>query len=197
MGLWSNVLTLVMVFIAAMVASSGFETVADFIESLDPTYTYVADFLGAWLLFFVTFGVLRLLAEAMSRYKLKFDVVIDYFGRSVAALATAWIFICFATFTLHMAPASPELFDVGPRDQVLAVGPDRLWMRFIHSRSKGALADSTAALIFPEYDVPQHPDDAAMNVRVFDPWADFVFKYRHRREKWSEQEQLRVYRSSK
>ncbi|HMO12801.1 MAG TPA: CvpA family protein [Pirellulaceae bacterium] len=194
MGLWSNVLTLAMVFIAAMVASTAFETTANTIEEFDPTYTYVADFLGAWLLFFVTFGVLRLLAELMSKHKLTFDPATDYIGRSVVSLATAWIFVCFASFTLHMAPAPAELFSGGPQDKILLVGPDRLWLRFMHSRSKGALADAKNTPFFPEYTETPHPDDGDLDARVFDPWADFVFKYRHRREKWSNEEQLRVYR---
>ena len=190
LGLWNNVLTLCNILIAALFASSFFETAANTIESLDPTFTYVADFLGAWGLFFVTFVVLRLLTDTLSTYKLELHPAFDYAGRIFVLLAAAWIFVSFAMFTMHMAPAKAELFAGGPEK----TGPDRLWLQFMHSRSKGALADFQSDPMLPEYDEPTHPDDGEIQTRVFDPNGDFIYKYRHRRKTWSEQEQLRVYR---
>lgn len=194
MGLWNNVLTLCNILISTLFASSLWEPVANTIESLDGTYTYVADFMAAWAVFFLSFIVIRFLAEVLCRYKVQFPGIVDYLGRTVASIAAAWILMCFTMFTMHMAPAPQSIFAGGPSDQQLLIGPDRLWLRFVHSRSKGALAEMKNVPFVPEYNIKSHPDDSHLNCRVFDPWADFIYKYRHRRRTWSQEEQVRVFR---
>jgi len=188
-GLWNNILTLCNVLISALFASSFFETTANTIESLDPTYTYVADFLGAWAVFFISFIVLRLATDVLSKNQLQLHPAFNFPCRLVALLAAAWIFVCFAFFTLHMAPAKPDLIAGGPD----AYGPGRMWLEFMHSRSKGALSEFKNTPVLPPYQLTGYPEEN-WNVRVFDPHGDFVYKYRHRRDVWSGEEQLRVYR---
>ena len=54
--------------------------------------------------------------------------------------------------------------------------PERLWMRFMFDRSRGALARGHFS------DRPQHPSDQTLNVESFDPHSEFALKYRERRE---------------
>ncbi len=181
LGLWNNFLTLCNILISALFASSLWEPVANSIEIQNTSYTYVADFIAVWAVFFLSFIGIRLVTELLCRYRVQFDGVTEYLGRTFICFLAAWIMMCFTMFTLHMAPLKPSIYSGDPTSNAMLVGPDKLWLRFMHSRSKGALADTQNALFVPPYDAELHPDDENLNCRVFDSTADFVFKYRHRR----------------
>jgi hypothetical protein len=130
------------------------------------TYTYLLDFVVLWLLFGISFAVLRTVTDALSRSQVGFDKPVEMAGRSVLAAICGWLMVVFVAFSLHMAPlnsptplgafASPNAKMFGP------VAPDRLWLGFVHSRSLQALAGNP-----------------------FDPRAEFPLKYRDRRLKYS------------
>ena len=60
-GLWSAAITLVNMLLAMIVATSFFEPVCTAIEGISAarTYTYLLDFIVLWVLFAITFGILR------------------------------------------------------------------------------------------------------------------------------------------
>ena len=64
-GSWNIILTMTNFFIAALVASSFFEPLADTIEAFNPSITYIADFIAIWVLFVVT-GILLRVATDLS-----------------------------------------------------------------------------------------------------------------------------------
>jgi hypothetical protein len=198
LGAWNNFLNWVSVLLAGLVATSFYEPVADLLDASYFSYTYMLDFFSLWGLFFLTFGVLRLGTDLLSRYRLKLHAATEIIGRSLFSVWTAWVFLCFALFTLHTAPLPADAFGGSfqptPDSRNFVVGPDRLWLALVHSRSRGALSESISSPWFSEYDLPTHPDDEGLNVCVFDPQGDFLYKYYARRAEISQLPALRVTR---
>lgn len=206
MGLWSNMLTLINLILAATIASGFFEAVSTafdnsinletgdrYIGRLAP-YTYLLDFLSLWGLFFVSFGLLRLFTDVASKYRMKMNIWVELVGRSVFAVMIAWVFICFAVFTLHTAPMPTSAFggqfQATPQARnFLGIGPDRLWMAYLSSRSRAAFSRGTfhaSAL---------HPDDLDKNIQPFDSKGEFIYRYHDRRETFSQADTTLVNRA--
>lgn len=197
LGAWNNVITFVNTLLAAMVASCFFEPLADAIDGGQSSYTYLLDFVSLWLLFFACFAILRTTTDLLSKHRLQFNVAVEMTGRTIFSCATAWVFLCFMLFTFHTAPFPPgeDNFQARPDTVNFPGAPDRLWLGFMQSRSQGALATAIDTPLLATYDESLlYPGDRELNVRVFDSKSDFIYKYRHRRLKLSEQEALRVQR---
>ncbi len=197
LGFWSNFITLVNTLFAAIFASNFFEPVADMIDGGQSSYTYLLDFVSLWLLFFITFAALRITTDVLSRHSLSFNIWLDRIGSAVCCGITSWIFICFMMFTFHTAPFPPGEgnFQGTPITTNFAGSPDRQWLGFLHNTSRGAMASSVDAMLVPAYDTALlHGDDKSLDSRVFDSRGDFIYKYQHRRQVFSEQSELRVQR---
>jgi hypothetical protein len=191
-GAWNIMINLINFFIAALVASNYFEVLADQIESFNSTLTYLADFIALWTIFFLTFIVLRAATDSLSRYRMTFEPWFEYTARGVLSAWLSGGFVCFVMFSLHLAPLPPESFQAEVRTKTLGFGPDRMWLAFIQSRSRGALAESKDAMFVPPYDLTQHPDDVGLDLRVFDPRAQFIPTYHRRRANLAQITALRV-----
>lgn len=191
-GAWNCLLNLMNFFLAALVASSFYENVAAQIVGMDSSYALIADFVSVWLTFVVVFVVLRLITDLLSRYQLKVEPWADYVGRGVFSFWLACGFLCFTFFTLHMAPLPPDSFQANPATRTLGVGPDRFWLSFIQSRSRGALSESKQSALFPGYTLTDHPDDAGLGARVFDPGATFILRKQDNRDRISKNKYLRT-----
>lgn len=190
-GLWSNLITLINLLIAAMVASSVYPAIwTKLVVSFPsrPKFTqpnqFFFEFLSVWIAFVMTYIILRASTDFLSGYRMKFDPITERIGRSILSIWIACVFICFSFYTLQMAAISPLAFgnDSFVRQANLGVGPDKLWLAFIQSRSRGALSSSKAAGIFPEYLLEPHADDLELDARVFDPHATFLEDRDSRRE---------------
>jgi hypothetical protein len=178
-GFWSNTLTLINVLLAGLVATNWFETAADFLETKLPTYTYLLDFLAFWLLFFLSYTVLRAFTDAISKTRIRFKMPIEKTGGIVSCCAVGWLMICLCLFSLHLSPLARTAFRGGFQaepfsNNFLGLAPDRMWLGFVQSRSQGALSKST-----PE---------------PFDPNGELIFKYGSRRERFSKELEVRVKR---
>ena len=173
LGSWNILINLINFFISALVASSLFEPVANLLESFDKTYYLVVDFVAIWLVFFATFGFLRFITDFLTKYQLRMNFWVEMPLRTILSLWLAAGVVCFTFFTLHLAPLPPDQFRYSARTKLFGFGPDRMWMAFVQSRSRGALAESRNAAFLPEYNLPSHPDDVDLNARVFDPFAQF------------------------
>jgi hypothetical protein len=172
-GLWSNVLTLINMLLAMMLAFNYFEPLAQLVEKSQPSYTYLADFLVLWGLFAVAYGVLRLVTDFLSRKRVAFDFWVETVGRSVLAVWVAWLFIGFTCASMHTAPLGPHPlgFQETPMSgNFLGMAPGRYWLAFMQSRSEGALTRG----------------------RTFDPESKFILKYHQRRVDFAEQPGYRV-----
>ena len=193
-GSWNIILNMTNFFIASLFACSFFEPVADWLESRSPTYTYLVDFVAIWLIFAVVCGGLRLATDFMTKYQLRMNKWAEYATRTVLSVWLGIAFCCFTFFTLHLAPLPTSKFVSTPTSNLFGFAPDRKWMAFVQSRSRGALSASKNAAFLPEYDLVDHPDDKDLNARVFDPHAQFAEKYIDRRVKLSKSKTLRVSR---
>ena len=181
-GCWSNILTMINVLLAAMIATNYFEPMATWIEGFSDgmlSYTYLWDFLSLWGLFFLAYGILRTFTDQLSKTRVRFKMPVEHGGRVFFAGWAAWIFVSFASMSLHVAPlAAVPLrgsFAETPDDSVFfGFALDRHWLALMQSRSRHALSHKGGS------DASDHPDD---NERlVFDPHSEFIFRYHSRRE---------------
>lgn len=181
-GCWSNILTLINVLLAALIATNYFEPMADWVEGFSDgmhSYTYLWDFLSLWGLFFLTYGILRTVTDQLSKTRVRFKMPVEHVGRVFFAGWAALVFISFLSMSLHLAPlAAVPLrgsFHEKPDDGVFfGLALDRNWLGLMQSRSRGALSHKGGS------DASNNEDD---NERlVFDPKSEFIFKYHSRRE---------------
>lgn len=191
-GTWNATINLINFFIATLVACSYFENLAALIDSFNGTYRMLSDFVAIWLLFVLTFVLLRTATDLLTKFQLRMNFWVDHVARVLLALWVAGGFACFSSFTLHLAPLPPHLFEYSPNQKNFGVGPDQMWMAFVQSRSRGALAQSKEGLFLPEYTLADHPDDVKLESRVFDPRATFGYRGWQRRMLISENPELRV-----
>ncbi len=196
-GFWSSLIATINIVLAACVASAFFEPVANQIEYSgrnSQTYTYMIDFVVLWVLFFVAAIFIRALTDSFSAVRLRFDPITEMAGRTIMSLAAAWIFICFLHFTLNTAPLPPKTTTASNM-----MSPDRIWLGFLQSRSRGALSEAKNPSYLKEYSrlpgVAEHPNDAGLNARVFDPRGLFAEKYNQRRQRFDAEKTQRVRRS--
>ncbi len=174
-GLWSNAITLINTTLAAALALNYFEPVAELVATQSPSYTYLWDFLCLWGLFAISFGVLRLVTDLLSRRRVVFEFWTEMVGRSVLAIWVAWIFVGFTCVSLHTAPldAHPMGFqETYSSGNFLGMSPGKQWLAFMQSRSEGALSRGTP--------------------RVFDPDSQFILKYYQRRKNFEAESDYQV-----
>jgi hypothetical protein len=192
-GLWSNLVTLVNLFLASMIASISFEPVSMKLLTMNSSYRYLYDFIAVWLIFLLAFVILRGVTDVLSSYRLKFDPITELVGRSILSVWIAGVFVCFSFFTLQMAPLKPSVYAENVPKAEMGTIPDRLWLSFIQSRSRGALAAPKGSnFLFASYGLPDHPDDVEIDARVFDPRAEFLPYYSKKRRAIADRTVLRV-----
>ena len=170
-GMWGNALTLVNVTFAALLAMNFYEPVASVIDDRMHSFTYYADFLSQWLLFAVSLAVLTISTDQLSKHHVRFKMPVEQVGRAIFAAATAWVFVCFVTATMHTAPLARSPFRGSFQQEplsknVFGLAPDRMFLGFMHSSSKAALANSTPT--------------------PFDKEGDYILKYGARRQSLKE-----------
>ena len=199
MGLWSNMLTLVVMLLSGLIATNYFEPLAAYFDKpvvggpaaigSMATYTYLLDFICFWALFLISFFLLRILTDILSRHRVKFNFWVETVGRSILALWVAWIFVSIAAFSIQLSPLPAATVQSTPNSRIMLIGPDRIWMGFVQSRSRGALARGRYS------SAPRHEDDVEGNYEPFDSQADLIYKYHSRREQLGNQQgALRVNR---
>jgi uncharacterized membrane protein required for colicin V production len=164
-GMWSNAVRLINVVTAALLAVSFFEPVARQLDSWQPSYTYMWDFLSLWGLFSVFLLVFRELTDHLSHVNVRFLKLADRIGGVVLSIWIGWVMVCFTLMTLHTAPLGKKFLFEGfsvEKDARMFFGmasPDVEWLGFTQKMSTGAFAGS----------------------EEFDPNAEFMPKYATRR----------------
>lgn len=184
-GMWSNMIRLVNVVFAGLLATNFWEPVARWAEHTAPTFTFFLDFLVLWGLFALFTVVFRLLTDFLSRVNVRFLKIVDRIGSGVFALWTGWVVVCFTMFTLHTAPLAKNFmfgaFQPG-ESNFLAMAPDMQWIVFVQRMSRGPFSRglSEAEVASGEYKTGE--SDRLTRTAVFDRDADFIYKYAARRE---------------
>ena len=101
----------------------------------------------------------------------------------------AWIFVSIVAFSLQLSPLPAATVQATPNSRMMLIGPDRIWIGFMQSRSRGALARGRFS------ETGRHEDDVDGNYEPFDSQADLIYKYHTRREQLENQKgALRVNR---
>lgn len=166
-GMWSNGITLINVVFAGIVSWNLFEPAAGFLEPKMPSFTYVVDFLCFWVLFILTYNIFKAMTDQISTHAVRFKKPVEQTGRVLFAMMTAWVMTCIICASLHLAPLgrSPMKgsFAQEPKSNCFfGLAPDRMWLAFMHTRSKKGLS--------------------TMKKNTFDPDGSFVLKYGTRRK---------------
>jgi hypothetical protein len=190
-GLWSNVVTLINLLFAMMLAFNYFEPVSDLLDGIDSSYTYLWDYLALWGLFAIAFGLMRLVTDMASRKRVVFDFWVETIGRSILAVWIAWLFIGFICATMHTAPLGEQPLGFQPTPKsgnFLGMDPGRHWLAFMQSRSRGALSRADSSGASPS----SMPEDKDLKVRIFDPDSKFILKYHQRRVQFEAESDYRV-----
>jgi hypothetical protein len=183
-GMWSNAITLVNVTLACLIAVNYFEPLAAMLDRVQPDYTYLWDFLMLWALFALTYGLLRLVTDFISRHRVRFKMPVEHAGRVIFAVWVAWSMVGFTAMSLHLAPLGPHPFRgafqrTPTSGNFLGMAPDRQWLALTQKVSHGALSRGDKKGDRAGY----HPlsADVEANTRTFDPQSDFVIRYYNRR----------------
>lgn len=172
-GLWSNALMLVNVLTAALLATNYFEPLADYFEDQNASFTYLWDFLAIWLIFGLSMAALRAATDYMSPVRVRFLLPVEKAGGILMACWVAWVVVCFTTMTLHTAPLARNFFGGSFQPEadsrmLFGLGPDRVWLGWVHRESKGAMS---------------RLGDPA----TFDPRGEFILRYGDRRAEFEKQ----------
>jgi hypothetical protein len=174
-GCWGNIVMLFNTLVGALIASNYFEPLAAWIDAKAPAATYLWDFVMVWALFIVSTFFLRLITDKISRAKVKFIKPVELAGTYLFALFTAWVLVCFTAFAFHTAPLQREfLWGSFQAESKGGLTPDRKWLGFLYSASRGAL---------------EQP--GGENV-AFDPDASFMIRYASRRSAYEGVEGIAV-----
>jgi len=168
-GFWNAVVTLVNLILAMLIATNFYEPICTKLEGMSgdlKSYTYLLDFVVLWLLFGISYGILRAITDSLSKKAVDFDLPVELAGRSIFALICGWVMVCFVAFTLQMAPLNTENpLGAWPTPTAKTFGPfspDRMWLGFVYSRSRQALSGNK-----------------------FDDNGDFLVKYHDRRARYA------------
>jgi len=193
-GLWSGFISLINLVLAALVATAFFEPVADQLEYGSGTnsmqFTYLCDFVAIWLVFVAAAVLIRILSDSFSSVRLRFDPVTEMIGRSVVAVLAGGIFVCFAHFTLLVAPLP---FTGGETDMRITQ-PRQIWISLTRGLSSGSLAESRDTKLAQPYRDEHNRIQGDSELRPFDPLYTFQAKYQERRQRFAQQEFARVKR---
>jgi hypothetical protein len=170
-GLWSNAIMLVNVLTAGLLATNYFESLADFFDDQDASFTYLWDFLAIWLIFGIAMIVLRLATDYLSPVKVHFFMPVEKAGGLLMAAWVSWVMVCFAAMTFHTAPLARNFmgFQREPDTKMLfGLAPDRVWLGWMHRESKGPLC-------------------RLGQLAPFDANGDFIYRYAERRSDFEKQ----------
>jgi len=150
-GFWNNLLTMINCLFAALIATSAYPVISEFVVKFDEkenSYAYVGDFVGLWAIFAISFILLRGFTDMLSKYRLKFDTITEMAGRTVFSIGTAIVLLCFANFTLQLAPLDQELFSESGKpasitDAADSSLPDQMWIGYAQYASTGPLSSGS------------------------------------------------------
>ncbi|MDO4568935.1 MAG: CvpA family protein [Planctomycetia bacterium] len=105
-GLWTNTIRLINFFLAAFLAASMGEYVGGFLRGFMESYGFFTNFLGIWIVFDLTYLILREITTKISRVNVKFHLAINQYAGYFVALLLAYFFVGFSLYTVHQAPLS-------------------------------------------------------------------------------------------
>ena len=174
-GIWSSLVMLLNVLLAATVATAWYEKLVAVLEPRLPSFTYLLDFVALWGLYCLLLLGLREATDRISRTRVKLRRPVELFGGPLVAALVGWVMICFTAATLHTAPVPRDVVQPTPEARMFfGLAPDRKWLAWV----RGATLTGPFAV----------PGSA------FDKDADFIIRYADRRKQLEGEPGLRVNR---
>jgi len=172
-GLWSGLVMLPSVLLAASLATAWFETLAAVLEKILPSYTYLLDFLSIWTIFCLVLLVLREVTDRVSRTRVKYRRPLEMVGSVLVAAVVGWVMVAFTAASLHTAAVPRDLVQPTPDSRMFfGLSPDRKWLSWVRNASRSGPFSNVA--------------------HAFDKDADFILRYANRRQKLEAEKSLRV-----
>lgn len=145
-GLWSNVVTMINLILAGLLAVTFFEPLATQIDNqISDDYRYMTDFMCLWAVFTLSYLILRVITDQIAPSWVTFQAGVEQGGRAVMAVVNAYLLVGFIALTLHAAPIPPSPYDslTGPDDPTMfVVSPDAHWLAFARYQSQNGLGGS-------------------------------------------------------
>ena len=174
-GIWSSLVMLLNVVLAATVATAWYEKLVAVLEPRLPSFTYLLDFVALWGLFCLLLLGLREATDRISRTRVKLRRPVELFGGPLVAALVGWVMTCFTAATLHTAPVPRDVVQPTPEARMFfGLAPDRKWLAWVR-----------AATLTGPFAVPGS---------AFDKDADFIIRYADRRQRLEGEPGLRVNR---
>ena len=168
-GLWSNVVTFVNLWLAALLAFSLTEPITAMIDKSARSMGYVSDIVIMWVLFAVIFMVLRTFTDTISRKRLRFQPMVELVGRSVMSVINAYVFVMFACASLHSAPLEASPFKGSWPPSFLGLRPDIQFFELTSNISDGSLSGNS-------FRGPSHVDSMSQRRRNLESAEGFLAK---------------------
>lgn len=155
-GLWGNALRLINVVTSALLATNFYEPLSNWLEGMGAlaSYKYLLDFICLWMLFGVCMGLLRGMTDYLSKVKVRFLKIVDQVGSGILSCCVAAVMVSFVTMTMHTAPLAKEFLWKGFQSDtpmMMGLAPDRKWLGFSRTVSRGAFARSPAKPLDPQH----------------------------------------------
>jgi hypothetical protein len=170
-GLWRSLLAFFNVLTAASIATAWFAPLATLLDRYLSNYTYLLDFLSAWLIFCLVLVILRGATDFLAPTRVEFPPLVERIGVGFPAFLAGWIVMAFTAATLHTAPIPRDYVQPTPEARMfLGLSPDRKWLSWVRNASRSGPFSRAA----------------------FDPEADFILRYADRRLKLEAEQTLRV-----
>ena len=106
-GLWSNIVSLMAIILSGVLALIlgpplgvlGLEK-----SGKEPEFMWYFTFAGIWLVFFISVLVIRLVAERLSKVRMKIVPPLEMVAGPLAGLLVATMFTSFVAFTIYTIP---------------------------------------------------------------------------------------------
>lgn len=146
--------------LAATLATAWYERLAVLLERFLPKD--FSDLAAVWILFLVLEALLAVTAMWATAAVPRFPRAVEWVGRGLFALLTAWTVVEFTALTLHTAPLRGDALPVPPaRGMLFGMSPERRWVSWVRGSTVGG------------------PFASPKN--RFDPAGDFFDRYASRR----------------
>lgn len=146
-GLWNNLINTIAIVLGGLTAFGLHQPLVVMLDEwLGGSYTYLLDFPVLWGLFALTAGVLKQLANMLSKVRVNFPPEVDNYGGAAVGLVAAYVMVAFGMATFHTAPLSYDLcknmyaMGVTPTEAEKGLDeaagltrPDVAWLRLVES----------------------------------------------------------------
>lgn len=184
-GLWGNAVRLINLVTAALLATNYFEPVANYLDGMQPSYTYFWDFLALWGLFALFLVIFRAATDSISRVQVRFLKLADQIGSVLCSAWIGWVMVSFSAFSLHLAPLGREFLGGSfvPEQRVEKGGAELYWLGFVQRVSRGQFARglSETEVTANRYASQQEQRPGEEKLAVFDRTGGLLPKYATRR----------------